>query len=149
MILKAGGQAEVGYYKGAFTHGNLFAARKDTKLNEDEVKELLNNAKDADRAHLRPRNALSGHLINEPSSLGVPDSVLGGSGIQEPSSPFKLAMANGGSAGQADLLETMMKLCTKIDDLGKTQEATNTAMEIMGKMIYKRMCIELGLVFDE
>ena len=133
VILKAGGQAEVGYYKGAFTHGNLFAARKDTKLNEDEVKELLDNAKDADRAYLRARNALSGNPIIEPSSLGVPDSVLGGSGIQEPSSPFKLAMANGGSAGQADLLETMIKLCTKIDDLGKTQEATNVAMETMGK----------------
>ena len=133
VILKAGGQAEVGYYKGAFTHGNLFAARKDTKLNEDEVKELLDNAKYADRAYLRARNALSGNPIIEPSSLGVPDSVLGGSGIQESSSPFKLAMANGGSAGQADLLETMIKLCTKIDDLGKTQEATNVAMETMGK----------------
>ena len=59
VILKAGGQAEVEYYKGAFTHGNLFTARKDTKRNEDEVKELLNTAKDADRAHIRARNALS------------------------------------------------------------------------------------------
>ena len=77
VILKAGGQAEVGYYKGAFTHGNLFAARKDTKLNEDEVKELLNNTKDTDKAHLRARNTLSGNSINEPFPLGVTDSVLG------------------------------------------------------------------------
>ena len=47
-----------------------------------------------------------------------------------PSSNLKVIpnLASGGTAGQAELLQVMMKLCTTIEDMGKKQEATSAAL---------------------
>lgn len=72
VILKRTGQAKVGYYQGAYFHGNLFAARGGTLLTTNETETLLKISKEVDRAHTSALNTLMGDPIN-PSS---PPKVL-------------------------------------------------------------------------
>ena len=92
VILKLGGQAKVGYYQGAYYHGNLFAALGDTLLTTNETETLLQTSKNADRAHANALNSLLGAPIDLSKPSEVPSVVPGDTAL--PSSTSLLAPPN-------------------------------------------------------
>ena len=101
--LRENPRAEPGYYRGTFHHDKLIGAELKSQLSAKEVKELLEKTKTSDRAHASALLALTEGAHDPPPLNLVPNS-------------------------QADLLALMQGLCTKIEDMGKTQDATNSAL---------------------